>query len=113
MICPLGVMFARQFILQPGALIIGQPLRLMWPVSQIENCDYAKAYGGQSLDDKQPAPSVQTEPVRVEQQTGQRRTDNVGHRQSGHEDSDYLAQILVTKPVTQIDDYTWEETRFR
>jgi hypothetical protein len=67
MSCSFGVMFFGQFTLQPLTFVAGQPGRFLWPVSQVEDCDYPKDDCRYSLDYEKPTPTMQSEVVNVEQ----------------------------------------------
>src|SRR5215475_4314746 len=105
-----SLLFVLQFGVDPGPLVGRKPSSPFRPVSEIKNGKDPKQHSGDSLDDEQPAPALQSKPRDPEQETGQRRADDIGNGIGRIKHSNRFCSILIAEPMGQIHNDAWEKT---
>src|SRR5438132_8058824 len=105
--------FACQLRLNPLFFLCGQKpgfLRAAW---QQKVREYTADYSGRSLQNEQPTPIADAEPVHVvEDETRDRSAKDRGNRYAYQEQSNGACLFALRKPVREIQNDSWEVTGF-
>ena len=91
-----------------------QPLGLPRPIGQEPQCRKRQKTGGEPFDDEQPLPAAEAgEPVHLEDQAGERATEDEGERDPRIEIGIHAGAKSRREPQRQIENHAGEEPGFR
>src|SRR5712692_10299166 len=108
----LSLFLSPQLLGDPGSFILRKPTSLFRPIGEIENRNHSQHDCRNPFDDEQPSPASHAKPRKPEQQACKWRTDYVRKRIGSIENGDRFGPVLVTEPVGQVDDHSWQEPCF-
>src|SRR5262245_14853894 len=94
----LGFMFPFKLAQEPVALVFRQPLNHRGTIREEENGSESRQNRGDSLQDEDPTPAGQSEPLNAKKLTGSQSRRNVCKRNRGNERCDGLGAIFQSEP---------------
>jgi hypothetical protein len=106
--------FLVQPLRDPLALGRRQPLRLRRPIVQIAQDDEPEHDRRQPFEQEEPPPALETaDAVHPQEGTRYRPANDTGNRRRSHEQGHGARALDGGKPVRQVKDHPWKESRFR